>query len=172
MVKFGAILDLNSRLIYLRPTRPGETVAAGVKAILTRQGWSPINLSLAHLHLRVPAKINDVPCHLMVDTGSYLTTLDRSFAARAKIGGTPTEWTAYGIGKSGGGVKVASFASMWISNYQIKHASASVVTIDPEMLSRGTDLEIEGLLGAEYLSLNSAVFDFISGTLYMRPRSH
>jgi hypothetical protein len=44
--------------------------------------------------------------------------------------------------------------------------------MDAEMLSRGTDSEIEGLLGAEYLSLNSAVFDFVSGTLYMRPRSH
>jgi hypothetical protein len=39
------------------------------------------------------------------------------------------------------------------------------------MLGRGTEGEVAGLLGVEYLARNSAIFDFVSGTLYLKPRS-
>jgi hypothetical protein len=45
-----------------------------------------------------------------------------------------------------------------------------VIGLDGEMLGRGTAAETVGLLGAEYLGRNSAVLDFNSGTLYLKPR--
>ena len=170
LVTFGAVLDLSHRLIYLRPSRPGSEVAASIKSILEQNNFKAISFSLERGHIRVPGKVNDVACHFMVDSGAFLTVLDRDFATGAKLGGVPTSVEAHGIGKSGGQLRVASFPSLWVGDYQIKHASAAVLPLDSHMLGRGTNSEVAGLLGVEYLALNSAIIDFISGTIYLRPR--
>ena len=171
LVKFGAVLDLSHRIVYLRPSRPDNQVAVAIKRILEPNGWRPIRLSLERNHLRVPGEANNVPCHFLVDTGAFLTALDRNFAAAARIPTQATHATAHGVGKSSGSVGLATFRSLWIGDYQIKKASASVLNLDPDVLGRGTMSEVEGLVGLEYLALNSAIFDFVSGTLYLRPRS-
>jgi hypothetical protein len=89
---------------------------------------------------------------------------------KARIGGVHTHGVAEGIGRSGGAVSAARFPTLRIGGYEIKNASAAVVVFNPEILGRGTDLEVAGLLGAEYLSQNSAAFDFNSGTLYLKPK--
>ena len=170
LVRYGAVLDLSHRLIYLRPTRPGSEVSASIRSMLQRNNYKAIPLSLAGGHIRVPGKVNDIACHFLVDSGAFVTVLDREFAARAKLGGIPTYAEAHGIGKSGGHLKATRFASLWIGDYQIKQASAAILSLNPQMLGRGTNAEVEGLLGVEYLGLNSAIFDFISGTMYLRPR--
>jgi predicted aspartyl protease len=170
LVTFGAVLDFSHRLIYLRPSRPGSEVAASIKSILEQNNFKAIPFSLERGHIRVPGKVNDVPCHFFVDSGAFLTVLGRDFAAGAKLGGVPINAEAHGIGKTGGQVRVASFSSLWVGDYQIKQASAAVLPLDSHMLGRGTNSEVAGLLGVEYLALNSAIIDFISGTIYLRPR--
>jgi predicted aspartyl protease len=189
--KFGAVLDLSHRLIYFRPPRPsleasqtarlirtkngwrpvapGAEVSQTLRSILTEQGWTPVAFSIARRHLRVPAAVNGVPCYLMVDTGAYLTMLDTDFAKRAKIGGVRTHISAQGIGKSGGDISLAVFPSLRVGSYEIKRGSATIGVLDPEAIGRGTDSEVAGLLGIEHLAMNSAIFDFVTGTLYLRP---
>jgi predicted aspartyl protease len=169
LVKFGAVLDFSHRLIYLRPSRPDSEVAAAIQSMLEQNHFTAIPLALRRNHLSVPAKVNNVPCRFLVDSGAFLTLLDRDFAAAAKLGGAPTRAVAHGIGKPTEQLRVASFSSLWVGDYQIKHASAAVASLDSEILGRGTDSEVAGLLGVEYLALNSAVLDFISGTMYLRP---
>jgi predicted aspartyl protease len=171
MLKFGAILDLSHRVLYMRPSRPGSDMSAEIKSILERNGWQPVKIEFTRNHLRVPGEANDRPCHFLVDTGAVLTALDRRFATAARIPTRPTRATARGVGRSGGNVEVGTFGSLWIGNYQIKNASASVLEMDPRVLGRGTQSEVAGLLGLEYLALNSAIFDFVSGTLYLRPKA-
>lgn len=180
--KFGAVLDLSHGMIYLRPHRPDSEVATGIRTMLESNGWKSVQLTEARHHLRVPGEANDVPCHFFVDTGAYLTVLDRGFARAANIPIRPTRATAHGIGRTGGDVGVGTFSSLWIGNYQIRNPSASIVSMDSRMLGRGTtgdvggmlgrrtSAEVVGLLGVEYLAQNSAIFDFVSGTLYLRPR--
>ncbi|HEY4283662.1 MAG TPA: aspartyl protease family protein [Chthoniobacterales bacterium] len=169
LVKFGAVLDLSRGIVYLRPTRPDREISAGIKSILEANGWRPVPIMLTRNHLRVTAEVNDVPCHLLVDTGAFLTALDRDFAATAKIPVRPTHATATGVGRSGGSVGLATFHSLWVGNYEIKNASASVIAMDSHLLGRGTNAEVAGLLGVEYLARSSAIFDFVSGTLFLRP---
>jgi hypothetical protein len=45
------------------------------------------------------------------------------------------------------------------------------VPLDPGLVGRGTSSKIAGLLGIDHLAMNSAIFDFVTGTLYLRPRS-
>jgi predicted aspartyl protease len=170
LVKFGAVLDLSHRLIYLRSSRAGSEVAASIRSILMQNNFIAVPLSLERGHIRVRGKVNDTACHFVVDSGSFLTVLDRDFASRNKLGGAATRVEAHGIGKSGGVVRVTSFPSLWVGDYQIKQASAAVLSLDSELLRGETTSDVAGLLGVEYLALNSAIFDFISGTMYLRAR--
>jgi len=194
LVKFGAILDLSHQLIYFNPSRPsakvsqtarwirtkhgwrpvapGAEVSEMMSLILTEQGWTPVAFSISRSHLRVPGAVNGVSCYFMVDTGAYLTMLDADFARRAKIGGVQTHISAQGIGKSGGDISLAIFPSMRVGSYEIKRGSGTVGALNPEAIGGNTDSKVAGLLGIEHLALNSAIFDFVSGTLYLRPRSH
>ena len=95
-----------------------------------------VPLSLERGHIRVRGKVNDTACHFVVDSGSFLTVLDRDFASRNKLGGAATRVEAHGIGKSGGVVRVTSFPSLWVGDYQIKQASAAVLPLDSELLGR------------------------------------
>jgi predicted aspartyl protease len=189
--KFGAVLDLSHRLIYFRPSRasfqadqtvrlirttsgwrpvaPGAEASQTMRSILTEQGWTRVPFSIVRRHLRVPAAVNGVSCYLMVDTGAYLTMLDADFAKRAKIGGVRTRISAQGIGKSSGEISLAVFPSLRVGSYEIKSGSATIGVLDPEAIGRGTDSEVAGLLGIEHLAMNSAIFDFVTRTMYLRP---
>jgi predicted aspartyl protease len=171
MIRFGAILDIPHRIIYLSPSRPSGEVDAAIRAMLVQRGWTPVALSMWRGHLRVSGQIDDTRCNLVVDTGAYLTTLDREIASRAKLGRQRTPITAEGIGNSSGNLILATFSSLWIGNYQIKKGSAIVADMDPDALGRGTKFPVDGFLGIEHLAMNSAIFDFVSGTLYLRPAS-
>jgi predicted aspartyl protease len=170
LITFGAVLDLPNRLVYLRPSRPGHDVGAGIKSMLLRQNYTPVPFSLADLHLRIAGAVNGVPCHFLVDTGGYLTALDVSFASQAKIHIIPTHLTAEGLGGSST-VGMGILPSLRIGDYELKRASVSVVNFDPDILHRGTNSEVAGLIGVEYLATNCAIFDFITSTMYLRPRS-
>lgn len=169
LIAFGAVLDLPSRLMYLRPLRPVRDVGPGIKSMLLRQRYTPVAFSLVDRHLRIAGGVNGVPCHFLVDTGSYVTTLDVSFATRAKIQVRPTPLMAEGFGGSSI-VGMGILPSLRIGNYELKHASVSVVNFDPDVLHRGTNSEIAGLIGVEYLATNCAIFDFTTATMYLRPR--
>jgi predicted aspartyl protease len=171
LIKFGAVLDLPNRLVYLRPSRPSGDVGAEIKSTLLRQGYAPVPLSITDFHLRIAGAVNKIPCYFLVDTGAYLTLLDSNFASGAKIQVIPTRLVARGLVGSRS-VGMAILPSLRIGNYELRHASTSIVRLDAQAVGGGSRSEVAGLIGIEYLAMNSAIFDFITGTMYLRPHSH
>ncbi|HJT80773.1 MAG TPA: pepsin/retropepsin-like aspartic protease family protein [Chthoniobacterales bacterium] len=171
LMKFGAVLDCSRRILYLRPARPERDVTGQIRSILESRGWKPIALTYTRNRLRVPGETNDVPCHFFVDTGTFLITLDRSWTNRARIPTREIDSTVHGVGRSSRRVQLASLDTVWIGNYQVRGALAAVLSMDAPMLFRGTPSEVVGLVGVDYLARNSAIFDFVSGTLYLKPRT-
>lgn len=169
LMKFGAVLDLARHMVYLHPLPLPNELSPDLRNLLESRGWTAVAMTFTSRHLRVPGEANDKPCHLLVDTGAFVTALDRSFATAANISARPTHVTAHGVGRSASSVGLATFGSLWVGNYQIKQPSASVVALDSRMLARGSMSEVAGLLGIDYLAMNSAILDFVSGTLYLRP---
>jgi predicted aspartyl protease len=184
LIKFGAVLDLRNHLVYLRPSRPGNSVGSGIKSILSGQGYTAVPLLLKGNHVFVAGALNGVPCYFIVDTGGYVTTLDADFVARTKLKVAATRLIAQGLSGSSS-VGITTFPSLRIGNYQIQNGSASVVRFNPEVLRSHSlvagiigvdDLSINrhslvgGIIGVEYLSINRAIFDFVSDTMYLRPR--
>jgi predicted aspartyl protease len=170
MAKYGAVLDLGNRLIFLRPSGSSKEIGQTTRSILVSEGYTPINLIATESHLYASGAVNGAPCNFIVDTGAFVTLIDRGMASTARIGGLPTGLTARGLGMDSGDVAVASFPTLRIGNYEIKNASAVVAHLNKDLLGRGTKAEAAGLLGAEYLGMNRAVFDFNSKTLYLKAK--
>jgi hypothetical protein len=166
LIKFGAVLDLRNHLIYLRPSRPGSSVGSEIKSILSRQGYTVIPVLVRNNHLFVAGALNGVPCYFIVDTGGYVTAFDIGFVTRAKLKVAGTRLVAESFGGRTP-VGITTFPSLRIGNYEIKNGSASVARLNPEVLR--SHFEIAGLIGVEYLAINHAIFDFVSGTMYLRP---
>jgi predicted aspartyl protease len=166
LLRFRAVLDLRHHLLYLQPSRSSGNVSREIRSILLQQGYTPVSLSLRDSHLRAAGALNGVPCHFVVDTGGYLTMLSPAYVARAKLKLRPTPFVAKGLNGSSP-VGMVIFPSLRIGNYEIGHGSASVSRLDPERF--GFHSGIAGLIGIEYLAMNCAVFDFINGTLYLKP---
>ena len=161
-----AVLDCRRRLLYLNGDPDSGDPIPGVNY----RGFQSVPIQVSDgYNLYVAGAINDRPARLMVDTGAYLTMLDADFAKRAKIGGVRTRISAQGIGKSSGEISLAVFPSLRVGSYEIKRGSATVGVLDPEAIGRGTDSEVAGLLGVEHLAMNSAIFDFVTRTMYLRP---
>jgi predicted aspartyl protease len=167
LIKFGAVLDLRNHLIYLRPSRPGSSVGSEIKSILSRQRYTVVPVLVRDNHLFVAGALNGVPCYFIVDTGGYVTALDIDFVTRAKLKVAGTRLVAESFGGRTP-VGITTFPSLRIGNYEIKNGSASVARLNPEVLR--SHFEIAGLIGVEYLAINRAIFDFVSGTMYLRPR--
>src|SRR5437867_6270999 len=161
LIKFGAVLDLRNHLVYLRSSRPGNSVGSGIKSILSGQGYTGVPLLLKGNHVLVAGALNGIPCHFIVDTGGYVTTLDADFVARSKLKVAGTRLIAEGLSGSSS-VGITTFPSLRIGNYQIQNGSASVVRFNPEVLRYHSLLA--GIIGIDYLSINRAVFDFVGGT--------
>lgn len=169
MIKFGAVLDLAQRLVYLRPSRPGEDVSREISSILFREGYSAVPLSISNYHLRAAGDLDGVPCYFVIDTGGYVTLLDAAFASRAKLKIQPTPLMADSLGVRTR-VGLTIFHSLRIGSYQIRNGSASVVALNPAVI--GHNPNVAGIVGVEYLAANSAIFDFVGGKMYLRPRTH
>src|SRR5947207_13952614 len=130
LIEFGAVLDLRNHLVYLRPSRPGNSVGSGIKSILSGQRYTAVPLLLKGNHVLVAGGLNGFPCYFIVDTGGYVTTLDADFAARSKLKVTATRLIAEGLSGSSS-VGITRFPSLRIGNYQIQNGSASVVRFNP-----------------------------------------
>ncbi len=170
MRKYAAVIDFGRRLLYLRPAGPAVEMGKEVRKILLSEGYTPVKLTFVRSHLRAPAVINGFPCSLIVDSGIFITSVDREIAIKAKIGGKRTDIVMRGVAKSGGEIQVATFPKMAIGRYEINDASVGVIALSPDVLGNGTHTPAAGFLGAEYLGRNSAVFDFNSRTLYLKAK--
>jgi predicted aspartyl protease len=169
MLKYGAVLDISNHLLLVHPSGGQKGISSGIRSILTKQGYTPINLDVVDGHLRVKAVVNGRPCQLIVDTGAFLTNFQEDFARQAHLGGQGTQFVASALGGKGRPMRMTQFPELKVGDFVIKNASATITSLDPALLGGGKTPAV-GLLGAEYLGLYGAVFDFNDGTLYLRPK--
>lgn len=169
MLNYGAVLDISNHLLLVHPRGRQKGISAGIRSILTKQGYTAVDLQFVDSHLRVKAVANGRPCQLIVDTGAFFTTFDQGFARQAHLGSYGTGLSASGLGTKGRPIRTTQFPEFKVGSFTIRNASATVTELDPELLN-GEGKPAAGLLGADYLGQHGAVFDFNDGTLYLRPK--
>jgi predicted aspartyl protease len=167
LIRYGAVLDFKNRLIYLQTSQKKKNSGGNVRSILLKEGYTPVPLSMVDRHLVIHGSLNGLSCRLVVDTGAFLTAFSSDFITRAGFKTVATPFIAEGIGGSSH-VRMVKFASLRIENYEIRNGSATVAPLYREVFNSRSG--IAGLIGAEYLGMNWAVFDFTDETMYLRPR--
>jgi predicted aspartyl protease len=171
MLKYGAVLDISNHLLMVHPGGQIKGISEGIRSILTKQGYTAVELTFSAGHLHVPAIVNGTACHLIVDTGAFLTVIDEQFARKARLGGAETGGYAQGFGTKARPIRISRFPEFKVGNFTITNASVTITQLDPGLLEGDGKDSAVGLLGAEYLGLHGAVFDFNNGTLYLRPKT-
>ena len=134
MMKYGAVLDISNRLLLVNPRGQSKGISGGIRTILTKQGYTPVELSISGGHLWVSAVVNGTPCRLVVDTGAFLTVLDEEFARQARLGGYNTGAYAQGFGTKARPILVSQFPEFKVGDFTIKNASVTITGLDPGLL--------------------------------------
>jgi predicted aspartyl protease len=123
----------------------------------------------ANGHFEVDASINGHASRLIVDTGSSTTLLSKQISVAAGVSPAPTK-----AGVDAGGGRIERLSSgivkeLTIGSFTIANAEVALGNIANEVLRAGVQNESNaGLLGIEHLSLNFAVIDLGSMSLYLR----
>jgi hypothetical protein len=123
-----------------------------------------IPFDLVNDHVFVRAQVNGVPASLIVDTGSSLSTLGESFAARAGI--TPIEGFATAAGAATVPVRLSRLRSLALGDLSLGDAMVALIPVDP--VSRAEGRSVDGSLGVDLFARHAVEIDYRSRTLLAR----
>ena len=158
----SAIIDLQNLCLYLRPPGKGRRVQLGpaLKAV----GLSEVPFTrVGHNNLVVDVEINGVRAKMFLDTGAYLTGVDKRFAAQAKINGYDSR--IMGIDAAG---VISSKQLTRVGSFKIGGVPVNVrdLTITQYSFYSLTGGKVVGLLGMDVLGQNWGIIDFGNQKLY------
>lgn len=154
----AAIIDCGHQVLYLKNAGPGTTDNT-ISTYLVDRGFARIPMQSAGGKPTVPATLNAEPTRLIIDTGSSFTFFSRDVAAHAHIFAAPMR-LAYEAGNRLEVIEDATARQLAIGPFQLENVEVAVANING---ANGA-----GLLGIDQLSMNYAVIDFASSTLYLR----
>ena len=154
----SAIIDLPNLKLYLRP--PGTGRRAMLGPALREIGMAEVPLGRAGQDFVVDAEVNGVTAKMVIDTGAYLTLLNRNFAARAKAN----------LGIKGGLSDVAGVErDAWLAGVRsfkigdVPVYAREITVADTVLGSSG----IAGLIGMDVLGQNWGIIDCGNSKLYL-----
>lgn len=154
----SAIIDLANVKLYLRP--PGTGRRAMLGPALRDFGMTEVPLGRAGQHFVVDAEVNGVTGKMIIDTGAYLTLLDRNFATRAKV-----NLADRGLLDDATGVKKDAWLA-GVRSFKIGNGPVYVyqVTVADTVLG---SFGIAGLIGMDILGVNWSIIDCGAEKLYI-----
>jgi predicted aspartyl protease len=154
----SAIIDLANLKLYLRPPRTGRRVMLG--AALGDSNMSEVPLGRAGQHFIVDAEVNGVATKVVVDTGMYVTMLNRNFALHAKV-----NLNTKGRMMDAAGVKADAWRA-GVRSFKIGGVPvyAGEITVADTVIGSS---EIAGFIGMDILGQNWGIIDCGSEKLYI-----
>jgi predicted aspartyl protease len=159
--KCAAILDLPNARLYLKP--PGSGRVPQLEPALKALGYLSTNFELTGLGLVIEVSINGTNGKMIVDTGADVTTIDRRFAAQAKL---RTYRTGTRFKDAAGAETEAEAADP--ASFKVGGAEAmrSKMDVLPTGLYADTGGKVIGLLGMDFLGQSWGIIDFAQHKLY------
>lgn len=168
--KNGAVVDCGHQMLYTNPHGGNLATSDKLAEFLAYRGFTRIPMQQTRDHqFEVEAAINGHRTRLLVNTGASFTFVSRTAGAEARVFAAPLR-LAYDLGYghmesiSGGSAKDLSIGDFIVHYTDVTLADVSNQVLRPNVPEEANS----GLLGIEVLSMNYAVIDFGSMTLYMR----
>jgi hypothetical protein len=180
----SCLLDCGARRLYVRAAKPSEEESKALEQTLLRSGFVEAAVRWRGI-LTVGTEVNQQPVSLGVDTGGAFSVLDNSQVKRLSL--TPTrddhagtgslmapeiKGLSVGIGKTGAHqFKVATLKTLQIGPRRWKdiHFTTEDLTAWAIAKPGGPGVDLQGLLGADFLASNGALIDFGNLKLWFAP---
>lgn len=171
IVSYGILLAALSGTIT-----PGNAQAVSVNSsiekTITAQGYRKIALKrMLSGHLFMEATINGVKGSFFLDTGAGATVLDDS--VKEKFKAIAQQSAVTGVGAGGGNLDIQSSTGnkLETGGYRNDNYTLYFTRLDHvnNALKQMGLSEIDGVLGADFLSLTKAIIDYSTLTLYVHP---
>jgi predicted aspartyl protease len=170
MRKFGMIIDCTRQMLYVSPNGPSAATSQELANFLASRGFTriPLRFSSNH-HFDVDYTLNEQPSRLLLDTGSFLTCIDKQAAAKAGVMFAPVRMTAVGAGGRAERLSSGVVKELAVGNFKIVNTEVTLAHLDDAILQSNTVGEAKtGILGIELLSLNFGIIDTGGLSLYLR----
>jgi predicted aspartyl protease len=164
----NAILDCRAQVLILKIDPNVRGNAPG----LDYHGFIRVPMHVSSgFNLYVDGRFNGTRAKLMVDTGAFGTLMHQGFVRQMKIPLRETPFSSAGVNLKQRGVQLATISRFSVGAVNMR--SKEVGVIDLEGLVRTGLLDatppVAGLLGSEILRRHSAIIDFGTRTLYLKP---
>lgn len=161
-----AVIDCGAGRLLLPNS---EQSSSRLEARLKKAGWLEIPMRVDQGHLVVRGSVNRYSLDFIVDTGSPVSVLDKTFSARHHIALEDQSFSLKAIHFETGGAKVGKVADMKIGKLDINRTLVAV--FDVTALLRGPsgsgDVPL-GLLGSRTLARTRAYIDCENSKLYLK----
>jgi predicted aspartyl protease len=166
------LIDCHAATLYIRPDAAPEALAATIEESFRRSGYSIIALKRNGLsHLGVDGSIGGRPVQMLIDTGAWVTTLDRTEAKT--LGLKVKDLSAEAVGASGAraDLDMVTLGTLKIGNYDVPPVRVGVVNLPRGSGDTKTPDGVKwvGLLGPEVLAFNGALIDCHAAKMYLKP---
>jgi len=158
----SAIIDLINLQLYLRPPAIGHRAIIG--PVLKEIGLAEVPLTItADYHFIVDAEVNGETGKMLIDTGGYLTILQRQFAARAKTGWNSTKIQLFDAAGKKSMTNLVNVRSFKIAGVPVDRPDATIAsaTFGPGVV---------GTIGMDVLGQNKMIIDCGEKKLYFAAR--
>jgi len=162
----GGVLDYRTQELFIRTGKDALNYLADK---LPDAGFSRIPMEFDQGHFTVPCTIEGRPYRLVVDTGAFITLIDRGIMFRQGITGVRTRLTGQTINGRSSPVFDARLKEFIIGNIRLPPLDVGVTDLSEAWTRRGGDerAPVAGLLGGEILAESSAIIDLENLSLYL-----
>ncbi len=161
----GGVLNYRTQQLFLRTGKDALNYLADK---LPSAGFTRIPMEFDQGHFTVPCGIEGRQYRLVVDTGAFITLVDRGLMSRQGISGVRTLLTGETINGNKHPVFAAEFRQFSIGGISLPYRAVGVTDLS-EAWTRRVDRRppLVGLLGGEILAENSAIIDLENLSLYL-----
>ena len=165
LTHYKAVINCQTRQIYFKVdlSRRLQLAAFAMSHRFTR---IPLHEEVGR-GFTVPCSINGHAARLLVDTGAPLTTFNQTAAKSAGISFQTTRLTSTFSDGVRRGISVGQFNQFSVGNFKVPPQKFAAVVLPPFVAQQG-NVPVDGILGMELLSLNHAIIDFDSMSLFLR----
>ncbi len=164
MRRFGMVIDCARQMMFVNPA--GEK-GGGLDALLPAQGFIRVPIRYEGNEFLVDGAVNGTPARFIIDTGSFVTMLSRSFAKAADLKPSDPRYYSKGIGTREAGVSIATLKNFRIGGVEYSNLDVGVTSLSSQIA--GPKVGLAGLIGGEYLALKFGIVDCGGLALYLRP---
>lgn len=168
--KYGAVMDCGHQMLYIRGAGTNTITSQRLAALLADRGFARVPMRITRdRQFEVDAAINGHRTRLIVDTGSSFTLIGTQIGYAAGVSAAPSR-LVYVLGNyrliqlRNGRARELTVGSFSLADADISMVDLANVVLRAEVPGEANS----GLLGMENLSLNYAMIDFGSMTLYLR----